>query len=173
MEKQLLSEALKAVFGQLRLYHRDCSPHPNIITAYQPGQILLEPAATDMSWKHGGPVGPLRFMIASSFAEDNAFFHHNAKHFGHATLPAGSHFKVLDCYSSSCHTQVLLLHIPEPHLEPLRWVLTAAEEKLIEHCRRLFDEKIHIDPVAALQEPEWLARTARPTGLATAGWQQC
>ncbi len=165
MERARYIQALQETFSRLKLYHRDTLWQEDMAAAYEPGQILQEADITHMSWKNDGMAAGLRLLIATSFAEDQTYFNAHASRFGHALLPRGSYFKVLDQYRLHQYMQVLLLHIPAPHLELFRWTISTLEEDLIKICRHHFEERLTIHPAPALLTEEWVHKTSHPTGL--------
>src|SRR5687768_13807069 len=98
-------------FGGLAFFYRDAELDVRLQELYQPGQILVHPAFTDMTAKPGGMITSFRYLIASSMVKDLSALTATTEKSGMQLLPSNSWFKVLDKYSRNGKTQVLLLHI--------------------------------------------------------------
>lgn len=170
--EQLQYEASGAVqalfnetFNHLSFFWRDTDLSADKVEKYQQGQILVERAFTDVTYKNGGLAKNLRYTIASSNGKDLGQLNPEVAKYGFVVLPAMTLFKVLDVYTVGDKTQVLLLNFPTYGAGIMCVASTDVEDQMINEARRLFDEQLKMEPIPELQEQQWTGRTAFPIGM--------
>ncbi|MEO6253122.1 MAG: hypothetical protein ABIO79_07455 [Ferruginibacter sp.] len=165
MNTTQIEEIYNQTFSGLTLFYRDTTLAENLISKYQVGKILTERGFTDMSYKAGGLVTNLRYLIASANAKDLSAFDPASAQLGHVVLSPDAFFKVLDIYTIGDKTQVFLLEIPSTAVDFFAGTTTNVEEDITKKARAGFDTKINSEPIAELQTLEWKERTEFPIGM--------
>lgn len=97
--KENYKEIYKETLEGLTLFYRDTNLADNLISKYQVGQIIMERAFTDMSYKGGGLHSNFRYLIASANGKDVSAISENAFNWGLIILQKDAYFKVLDIYT--------------------------------------------------------------------------
>jgi len=156
-------------FNGLSFFYRDTDLSEKLISKYKVGQILKERGFTDMSYKAGGLVSSLRYLIASANARDVSSVNPDGAKFGHVILKSNAFFKVLDIYTIGDRTQIFLLEIPETAVELFSATTSNIENDIIKKARENFETNIRILPVAVLQSEAWKEGTEFPIGMSTKG----
>ncbi len=169
MNNSEIEEIYNQTFSGLTLFYRDTTLPENFIAKYQVGQILTERGFTDMSYKGGGLVTNLRYLIASANAKDLSAFNPDSKIFGHVLLSANTFFKILDVYKIGNKTQVFLLEIPATVVDFFTSVTSNIENDITKKARESFDTKNNSEPIPELQTQEWKDRTEFPIGMNVKG----
>jgi len=169
IEQDKLEDLLNQTFAGLTIYYRDTILSKELQNKYSVGQVLMEKAFTDMSWKGGGLISDFRYLIASAFGKDLSAFHEKAERFGLTVLQPNSYFKVLDICELNGKKQVLLLNIPAEGAEVLNKMAISIEEEIVSMARQSFAQRINEEPVPELTDEEWLQRTSFPIGMSEDG----
>jgi len=169
IEQNNIQDILNKTFSGLTLFYRDTPLPSDLQNRYSPGQVLMEKAFTDMSWKGGGLEGDFRYLIASAFGKDLSAFHPKAEKFGLAVLQPDSYFKVLDIFELEGKKQVLLLNIPVEGVDVFSRTTINIEDEIVSMARENFSERIKQSPVPELCDVEWLQRISFPIGMTEEG----
>lgn len=169
MEKEQIEEIFNQTFADLAIFYRDSNIDTNLVSKYQVGQILLERGFTDMSYKRGGIVSDVRYLIASANAKDLSVIDPSSTQFGHVVLTSGSYFKVLDIYKKGNKTQIVLLNIPPIAIELFGKSSYNIEEDIIKKGRVDFETAVELEILPQLQTPEWKQRIDFPIGMSDEG----
>lgn len=167
------NEEIEAIYNQtfngLNFFYRDTDLSEKLVAKYQIGKILKETGFTDMSYKAGGLVCNLRYLIASANAKDVSSVNPHSAKFGHVILKADVFFKVLDIYTIDNRTQILLLEIPEKADALFASTNSENENELIQKARKNFETNILLPPVMSLQSDAWKEGTESPIGMSSRG----
>ena len=167
MNTNKVEEVYNKTFPGLTLFYRDTEFNFNLQNPYKVGQIIMEKGFTDMTYKAGGVISNLRYLIASSFGKDLSAI--SVGNFGLTVLLPGSYFKVLDIYVIDDKTQIFLLNIPSDGIEIFKTSTSNIEEDLVIKARGSFDKYYGADPIPELQSKEWLDRISFPLGMTNDG----
>lgn len=167
---QQIEEIVNWTLPGLTMYYRDADLSPDIIEKYESGKIFRSQTFVDVSNFAGRLTKSCRFIIATNKAAPLYQINPDTDKWKLHTINANSYFKVLDIYKKGDKTQLFLLHIPAQGIDFFRnTVLQLAgnnlEEQLIEKSRISLDQKMEMAPVDALEETDWVHRTAFPIGL--------
>jgi hypothetical protein len=155
---------MNSTFSGLALFCRDLDLEEDLISKYQPNQILMERGFTDMSHKIGGLEKNCRYLIASSNGKDVSMLSPNPE-FGHIMLQSGAFFKVLDIQKENGKSQILLLNIPQEGVPIFGRSKVNIEDHIIERGIEIFKESIISEPLKELQSKDWTDRTSFPIGM--------
>ena len=169
MDNKQIEEIYSQMFAGSPLFYRDTTLAPTLISKYRVGQILKERGFTDMSYKGGGLVDNLRFLIASANATDLSALNPKSKRWGHVLLSSGAFFKVLDIYRIEDKTQIFLLEIPAAASDFYASTTSNVEQDVTRKARESFDTNIKSKPIAALQTKQWKDRTEFSIGMSHNG----
>lgn len=169
MNTQEIEEIYKHTFDGLNFFYRDTELSEKLISKYEIGKILKETGFTDMSYKAGGLICNLRYLIASANAKNVSSVNPHSAQFGHVILKSDSFFKILDIYKIDSRTQILLLEIPEIATELFASTNSENENELIQKGRKNFETNILLPPVMSLQSDAWTEGTEAPIGMSSRG----
>lgn len=164
MTNEEIQSIMSSTFGGLAIFCRDLDLDENLVSKYQPNQILMERGFTDVSHKIGGMAKNCRYLIASSKGKDLSMFSQNPE-FGHIIIQSGAFFKVLDIQKENGKTQILLLNIPPEGVPIFATSKINIEDQIIEKGKELFKKSIESEPLPALQANDWVERTSFPIGM--------
>jgi len=169
MDNKQIEEIYNQTFGGLTLFYRDTNLEENLISKYEVGQILNERGFTDLTFKGGGLVTNLRYLIASANGKDVSSMFPDTIKFGHIMLKSNAFFKVLDIYKIGNKTQVFLLEIPETAIDFFTKATSNIEDDITKKARESFETKVDTEPISELQNKEWRDRTEFPIGMTDKG----
>ncbi len=152
------------------MYYRDSNLKQSIIDKYKERKIFRAQAFTDVSNFAGKPTKNCRFVFASSKAAHLYQVNPATQKWGFHSINCNSYFKVLDVYKFEEVTQIFLLHIPYKGIDFFsRTVLKiqgqSIEDQIIGKARESMHQKYQATIVPALEEQDWIQRTAFPVGL--------
>lgn len=169
MEPQETEAIYNQTFDRLAFFYRDTELSEKLITKYHVGQILKERGFIDMSYKAGGIVSNLRYLIASNNAKDVSSVNPHSARFGHVILKTDAFFKVLDIYKIGESTQIFLLEIAETSEALFSSTTSNMEIDIIQKARINFETNINLPPIASLQSDAWKDGTESPIGMSSKG----
>jgi hypothetical protein len=164
MNKEEIEQIINQTFSGLMFFYRDAETDESLISKYETGQIIIERGFVDMASKKCRFSSNLRYLIASAHAKDFSPY----ADLGHAVLPPGACFKVLDIYRNGDKTQILLLEIPEIPAATVKFFSRfkiSLEEYIVAKARENFNTPVNADPLPELQMQEWHERTKSPIGM--------
>ena len=127
--------------------------------------MINELGFCDMSYKAGGLMGNLRFLIASNNGKDLSLIDPELSKFGFILLQSNSFYKILDIYRLEDKIQIVLLNISENFIDYFRNSNSVDEKTVIGLARKDFNEKINSPIVEALVSEYWKERTEKPVGM--------
>ena len=167
---QQIEEIVNWTLPGLTMYYRDADLSTDIIEKYEAGKIFRSQTFVDVSSFAGRLTKNCRFIIATNKAASLYQINPDTDKWKLHTINANSYFKVLDIYKKGDQTQLFLLHIPAQGIEFFRNTVLKLggnnlEEQLIGKARTSLDQKMEMAPVDALEEFDWVNRTAFPIGL--------
>ena len=168
MTNEEIQAIMNSTFSGLSIFCRDLKLDENLISKYQPNQILMERGFTDVSHKIGGFGKNCRYLIASSKGKDLSMFSQNPE-LGHIIIQSGAFFKVLDIQKESGKTQILLLNIPKEGVQIFGSSKINIEDQIIEKGIEIFKKSIESEPLQELQSKSWIERTSFPIGMTQEG----
>ncbi len=169
MNTQEIEVIYNQTFEGLNFFYRDTELSEKLIAKYEIGKILKETGFTDMSYKAGGLICNLRFLIASANAKNVSSVNPHSAQFGHVILKSDAFFKVMDIYRIDSRTQILLLEIPEIAVELFASTNSENENEIILKARKNFETNILLMPVMSLQSDAWKEGTESPIGMSSRG----
>lgn len=168
MTNEEIQSIMNSTFGGLAIFCRDLDLDENLISKYQPNQILMERGFTDVSHKIGGMAKNCRYLVASSKGKDLSMFSQNPE-FGHIMIQSGAFFKVLDIQKENGKTQILLLNIPQEGIPIFSTSKVDIENQIVEKGIEIFKNNIDSAPLKELQSKGWVDRTSFPIGMSQEG----
>lgn len=155
----------RETFKDLAFLYRDTTLKEELISKYKIDSIINEKGFCDMSYKAGGIMGNLRFLIASNNGRDISFANPDISEIGFILLQSNSFFKILDIYKLVDKTQIVLLNISEDFIDYFRNSNSVDENNIIGLARKDFNEKINSLIINALDSEYWKERTEKPVGM--------
>lgn len=140
----------------MAMFYRDSLVAQDIVDAYKVGMEISEPAYVDCSRLRGGVLSGcnLRYLVVSDLGQDLSGLNSNARRFGLVVFARGLVWQVLDKYTLSGVTQLLIRPQVEGGIAPN---ITAAHMD--------FNELRYMSPVTVLDTAEWKDRLFFPVGL--------
>lgn len=165
-----IEEIVNWTLSGLTMYYRDCELPADVIAKYEVGQIFRSQTFVDVSSFAGKLTKNCRYIFATNKAAPLYQVNPATEKWKLHTINANSYFKVLDIYKKDGKTQLFLLHIPAKGIDffrntVLRLAGNNVEEQIIQKSRISLDQKMQMEPVAALEEHEWVQRISFPIGL--------
>lgn len=134
--------------------YRDTTLPNTVIERYRPGMTIIERGFIDVTQLRGGISGTVRYIVATDASVDVSLINPSVKKWGLRILQRGTILSVLDVYTLSGITQILLSTLPE-----------SQNGELIEAARNDLAELVDAAPVSELLTDEWKNRVAFPVGL--------
>ncbi|HAS45480.1 MAG TPA: hypothetical protein DCS93_33660 [Microscillaceae bacterium] len=168
MTNEEIQEIMNATFSGLVIFCRDLTLDENLVSKYQPNQMLVERGFTDLTYKIGGMTTNCRYLVASSQGKDLSMLSPNPE-FGHIVIQSGAFFKVLDIQKENGKTQILLLNIPPEGVNIFASSKINIEDQIIEKGIEVFKQNIVSEPLPELQVKDWVERTSFPIGMTEEG----
>lgn len=175
----LLERILNWTLPGLQFFYRDTDFPYDTASLYEKLRLFRVGFFMDCSARAGRLTKKTRFIIASAHSaavwammpwdEDMQQWRMHTFHYN-------SYFKVMDVYRVGDKTQVCLLHIPYqgiPFFHPETSMVFDLEGvssiNIVELARRSFDDKMQMEPIAALESEAWVERTFQLPGLYSRG----
>ncbi|OJJ17017.1 hypothetical protein BKI52_30330 [marine bacterium AO1-C] len=168
MTNEEIQEIMNATFSGLAIFCRDLTLNENLVSKYEPNQILVERGFTDLTYKIGGMTTNCRYLVASSQGKDLSMLSPNPE-FGHIVIQSGAFFKVLDIQKENGKTQILLLNIPPEGVNIFASSKINIEDQIIEKGIEVFKQSIASEALPELQAKDWVERTSFPIGMTEEG----
>ena len=155
----------RETFKDLAFFYRDSTLDKKLISKYKTGFIINERGFCDLSYKSGGIIGNLRFLIASNNGKDLSLIDPELSQYGFILIQSDSFFKILDVYKLKGKIQILLLNISEDLVDYYKDSNSIDEKNIIGLAREDFNEKINDPVIEALDSDYWKERTGKPVGM--------
>lgn len=169
MESHVIEQIFNDTFKNLTFFYRDTDLQEYLISKYHIGQIIRNPAFTDMTYLESGLVTNLRYIIASTKGIDLSAFQADSTVLGHCLLQSNALFKVLDIINIGKQVLILLLNIPNGTADFFREITSSPEEEIIRAVKRNYIEMLNFPVIQELQSAEWISRNDFPIGMNTQG----
>jgi hypothetical protein len=172
-----LERTMNWVLPGLTFYYRDTNFPINVEAVYKKGAIIRAGAFIDLTHKAQKPVSKIRFIVTSSHVarlfeiEDICRQNPKIERWRLSTLHYNSYFKIMDVYKVEEQYQIFLLHIPYKAISffvnDTAFILNAggtSEDTFVDMARQSFNNKMQLERLYTLDEPEWVERTYIPIG---------
>lgn len=169
MESHEIDQIFNDTFKNLTFFYRDTDLQEYLISKYHIGQIIRNPAFTDMTYLESGLVKNLRYIIASTKGVDLSAFQDDSTIRGHCLLQPNALFKVLDIINVGKQVLILLLNIPNGTADFFNEITSTTEEEIIAAVKRNYIEMLKFPVNKELQSAEWIFRNEFPLGMDTYG----
>ncbi len=165
MDKEHITRIINEMLPGLTFFYRDADLPDEIVSKYQKRQILRSGIFTDVSGMGGKLVSNTRFLIASNKAIPLYQLNPMVSKWMMHTINMNSYFQILDIIREEDKTQILLIQIPKEGVALFQSAWINILDDIVAKGRESFEQKKTMEPIPALQEDEWINRTAFPIGM--------